>query len=249
MTALFLGILGAIVGSFIAVVVVRWPSGETPLRGRSRCDGCDRTLQARELIPILSALLLRGRCRTCGTPIAAVHWRIEATALAIGAAAGGLARAPSEAGAGALFGWLLLALAGLDLTAFFLPDILTFATAALGLLGAWIEPSPSFVDRLIGGCVGFGSLWAVDHIYQRIRGRRGLGGGDPKLFGAIGCWLGWSPLPSVLLGAALLGLALALAQHMRGRTIGLEDRLPFGAMLAAAAFVAWLDMHGGGGPN
>ncbi|WP_267414760.1 prepilin peptidase, partial [Sphingomonas sp. GC_Shp_4] len=111
--AAMLGVLGAILGSFIAALVSRWPEGRSVMRGRSACDGCGRTLSSLELVPLLSALWLRGRCRRCGVRIAPLHWIIELAALAIGAAAGWVA--PGVVGiAGAVFGWLLLALAALD---------------------------------------------------------------------------------------------------------------------------------------
>ena len=96
-------VLGAIIGSFLATIVVRWPRGESVLRGRSHCDGCGRTLTALELVPIVSALLQRGKCRTCGAAIERDHLTVELAAAAIGATAFGVA--PGLAGAGwAVFG-------------------------------------------------------------------------------------------------------------------------------------------------
>ena len=123
-----LGVLGAIVGSFVAALVIRWPQDQSVMRGRSACDACGRTLTARDLVPLLSALWLRGRCRTCGVPIDPLHWRIEAIAALIGVLAG-VATASPLAVAGAIFGWLLLALAALDATALWLPDRLTITLA------------------------------------------------------------------------------------------------------------------------
>ena len=79
-----LGVLGALVGSFVAALVVRWPQDRSVMRGRSACDECGRTLTARDLVPLLSALTLRGRCRTCRAPIDPLHWRVEAIAALIG---------------------------------------------------------------------------------------------------------------------------------------------------------------------
>ncbi len=118
--------------------------------------------------------------------------------------------------------------------------MLALAGIAAGLGG--IEPP--LADRLIGGSAGFGSLWLIGFAYQRLRGREGLGGGDPKLLGAIGLWLGWRMLPAVLLLAALTGLALVLVGMLTGRAAKLDDRVPFGALLAIAAYPAWLFLLG-----
>ena len=93
---------------------------------------------------------------------------------------------------------------------------------------------------MISGVAAFAVLWLIGWSYRRLRGRDGLGGGDPKLFGAIGMWLGWRALPFVLLGASVLGLAVVLLLRVSGRRIGMDDRVPLGTMLAAAAWLVWL---------
>ena len=98
-----------------------------------------------------------------------------------------------------------------------------------------------------GGAAGFASLWLIGFAYKRLRGREGLGGGDPKLLGAIGLWLGWRILPAVLFLAALTGLAFVLVGMVRGRAAKLDDRMPFGALLAIAAYPAWLFLLGSAG--
>ncbi|MDB5675230.1 MAG: peptidase [Sphingomonas bacterium] len=238
-----LGLLGAIIGSFVATLVIRWPEGRSVLRGRSHCDSCDAMLGARDLVPLVSAALARGRCRHCAAPIDPRHWQIELAAAAIGVAAG-LAVPGPVATAGAAFGWLLLALAALDLAIFWLPNQLTIILAVGGLLTGVIGIDPPLTTRLIGGAAGFAGLWCVGQGYRLLRKREGLGGGDPKLLGAIGLWLGWAMLPAVLLLAALTGLALVLVGHLSGRAARLDDRVPFGALLAIAAYPAWLFLLG-----
>lgn len=239
--ALLLGGLGAIFGSFIAALVIRWPQGRSVLRGRSACDGCGRALAAIELVPLLSALVMRGRCGACGAAIDPLHGRVEAAGLAVGAAAGALLPG-AEAVAAAIFGWLLLALAALDATEFWLPDALTAPLALLGVAAGLAGIAPDLQARLIGGVGGFASLWLVARGYRLVRGREGLGGGDPKLFGAIGLWLGWQPLPAVLLLAAMIGLGVVLFRLANGRAVAADDALPFGTLLAIAAYPAALAM-------
>ncbi|MBJ6120826.1 prepilin peptidase [Sphingomonas mollis] len=243
-----LAVLGAIVGSFVAALVVRWTEDRSVMRGRSACDACGRTLGPAELVPLLSALVQRGRCRGCGARIDPIHWRIEAAAVVIGGAAGGVVAGP-VAIAGAAFGWLLLALAALDWRAFWLPDRLTGLLAAAGLAtglatGLGDRMPPSLTDRLIGGVAGFAMLWAIATGYRRWRGREGMGGGDPKLFGAIGLWIGWRMLPAVMLTASLIGLGIVLFRWLTGRAMAADDALPLGTLLALAAYPAWLMMIG-----
>lgn len=238
-------LLGAIVGSFVATLVIRLPQGRG-LGGRSECDRCGRQLRAIELVPILSYALLRGRCTSCAQPIHRRHPLIELAAAALGATA--FALAPGWSGvAGALFGWILLALAVLDAEHLWLPDVLTVPLLAGGLAGAFVVGQPSIGDRLIGAAAGYCGLFLIAWAYKRARGRDGLGGGDPKLFAAIGAWLGWAPLPLVLLGASLIGLLSVGLAMLRGKSVGADTRIPLGTLLALAAWPVWLASAGAGG--
>jgi leader peptidase (prepilin peptidase)/N-methyltransferase len=228
---------GLIAGSLLGNLVVRWPRGEG-MGGRSACDACGVPLAVRDLVPLLSFVLARGRCRACGQAIDPMHPIVEASCAIVGLVA--LAISPDAAGlTAALVGWLLVALAALDIRQFWLPDVLTAALAMIAALSAWVVDPPATIDRAIGGCAAFGSLWLIAALYRRLRGREGLGGGDPKLFGAIGLWLGWQPLPFVLLGASGIGLAVALSMMLRGNQVTPATRMPFGALMAVAAFVVW----------
>ena len=237
---LLAGMLGGLIaGSFLATIAIRWPGGRSVAAGRSRCDACGITLSPAELVPVLSYVAQRGRCRRCAAPIAAKHLSLEV----IGALLGGASLA-SHAGwaglAGAVMAWLLLTLAVLDLDHFWLPDRLTFTLIAAGLVAAVATGVPRLTDNVIGAAGGWVVLAGIAAAYHRLRGRVGIGGGDPKLFAGIGAWLGWQALPLVLLLAALLGLVVAGAMHLRGQRIALATRLPLGTLLAAAAWPLWL---------
>lgn len=237
-------VAGAIFGSFIANLVLRWPRGEQVLGGRSRCEACGKPLGIVELVPILSHLLQRGRCRACGATIDRRHLAIEAGAALIGASA--LFASPDLNGvAGAVFGWFLLALAALDAEHFWLPDRLTLPLGALGLAAGAAGLGVPFADRVIGAAAGFGALAAIALGYRALRGRDGLGWGDPKLLGAIGAWLGWQMLPIVLLLASLIGLLAVLAQRARGEAVSATTRVPLGALMAVAAWPLWLLLAAG----
>ncbi len=232
-------VLGAIVGSFLAAILIRWPEGRSVMKGRSQCDSCGRTLSPRDLVPILSWFLVRGRCRHCGAAIDRRHLAIEAGAALIGLTAIFAHPLPAAVFT-AIFGWWLFLLAALDVEYQWLPDRLTLPLIPAGLAVAWHGIGPSLEERLIGAVAGFLALALIAFAYRRLRGREGLGGGDPKLLAAIGAWLGWQQLPFVTLGAGLLGLAAILLRRSRGETIAATDRLPLGALLALAAWPIWL---------
>jgi leader peptidase (prepilin peptidase)/N-methyltransferase len=228
------GVSGLIAGSFLATLVLRWPRCEQPI-GRSRCESCGAQLGAAELVPLLSYALQRGRCRRCNAPIDRLHPIIELAAAAIGLIA--FAAVPNPAGfAGALLGWILLALIVLDMQHQWLPDALTLPLLGLGLV---LGPAP-LPDRLLAAGLGGSVLLAIRFAYQRLRGREGLGLGDVKLMAALGAWLSPAFLPPLLLVAALIGFAMAGLLRLRGQPVGPEVRLPFGACLAMAGFPMWL---------
>jgi len=239
-------VFGLIIGSFLATLVVRWPQGKSVMTGRSRCDNCDHQLGLSELIPIFSHIFQLGKCKSCGAAIKTDHLMIELAAGLIGGLA--LFVAPGFEGAlGAIFGWILLALAALDANHQWLPDRLTALLAVSGLAASLVIAEPDITNRLIGGAVGFLSLFLIARIYHLLRSREGLGGGDPKLLGAIGCWLGWSALPLVILGAAIIGLAAIAAMRVRGETVTASSTLPLGSFMAITAFPLWLFQTANGG--
>ena len=232
------GLLGLLVGSYIATLTLRWPQGRSAATGRSACDGCGRPLAWYELVPLLSYAALRGRCRTCGAPIDRRHPALEAAAAVIGAAS--LWVYPDAVGLlGAAFGWALLTLAVLDVEHYWLPDAITLPLIGFGLaLGVRFDPP--FIDRLIGAVAGYAVLAGIAALYRAARGRQGMGGGDPKLFAAAGAWLGWQALPFVMVLASIIGLASVAVASARGRAVTATTRLPFGAPLCVAAWGTWL---------
>lgn len=232
-------LLGLIIGSFLATLILRWPEDRSVVGGRSSCDQCGHRLRAWELVPVASFILQAGKCRRCGAGIARDHLAIELAAALIGGLA--LFAAPGVEGlAGALFGWLLLTLAALDVKHHWLPDRLTVGLAISGLVASLLFADPSLYDRLIGGFAGFISLAIIAALYKSVRKRDGLGGGDPKMLGAIGCWLGWQALPVVILGASAVGLLVALSWRLRGTGVDKDTMLPLGSLMAIAAFPLWL---------
>jgi leader peptidase (prepilin peptidase)/N-methyltransferase len=233
--ASLLALLGTIFGSFAGAVCVRWPFGESVVTGRSRCDHCHANLRIYELIPILSYLLQRGRCRSCGKAISASLLWIEIACASLGLACAVLF-SPSQAATAAFFCWLLVPLIILDWRHYWLPDALLIWLGIGGLIIGGSAPGAlPITDRLIGGAIGFFVLELLRRLYSRLRGIDAMGAGDPKLYGVLGLWLGWQALPPLMLVASLLGIADHVRrQYPKGRS---EKRLPLGAYLSITAML------------
>ena len=232
-------LLGAILGSFIATILIRWPQGRSVIAGRSRCDSCGRPLGPGDMVPILSYAALHGKCRACGVRIDRRQFAVELAAATLGLVALVAHPLPLAAITLGLGLWLLL-LAMLDLEHQWLPDRLTLPLVPLGLMAAWAGFGPSLIERAIGAVAGWAALFLIALAYRRLRGRDGMGGGDPKLLAAIGAWVGALQLPFVLLGAGLLGLAAILLMRLRGEQVSATTRLPLGTLMAVAAWPIWL---------
>ena len=233
-------ILAPFVGSFLCVLVRRFPRGESIVHPRSHCETCGRVLGARELVPVLSYLVQRGRCVGCGTPISIDHLVIELAAVLPPLAV--LALVPAAPFPvvlfGSVLGWALLAMSLIDWRHWRLPDVLTLPLLLLALAWtAWWAPS-LLTDHALAAAGGWFGLAAFAASYRRIRGRPGLGLGDAKLLGAGGAAVGLAALGPCLLLAALLGIIMAIARHGRGARGG--SPVPFGPALALAIFSSWL---------
>lgn len=238
---LAMGGLGLIVGSFLAAVSVRLPADEDVVTRPSACRSCGVRLKPWNLVPVFSWLAQGGRCGACRARISFRYPLIETAAGCVGvwSAVHGAGDAPLTA-ATAILGWKLLLIAVIDGEHFWLPDILTWPLAASGLLAAAALSGGAPWNQIIGTVLGFGLLWLVGEGYRRLRGRQGLGGGDPFLFAGAGAWVGWMGLPSVLLWAALGGLSVVAARLALRRPVRGDDRLPFGVFLAGGAWLVWL---------
>ena len=215
----FLLLLSVFIGSFLGTVIRRLPEGRPiMMSARSACEACGARLAPRDLVPLVSWLAARGRCRYCGVALGWFYPGVELGALAVATIAITI-DGPEQAWLDCLLGWWLLALGWIDLRVWLLPDALT-----LPLLAA----------------IGYLALRAIGWIYERLRGREGLGQGDAKLFAAAGAWLGTAALSQVVLLAAAAALLAAAAVGLSGTRIRAHTALPFGPFLALAIWPLWL---------
>lgn len=232
------GLLGIVMGSAMSAVAWRVPRGRSWVKGRSVCPACAAVLEPADLVPLLSFLAARGRCRHCG---AGIGWRYPLTELLCGAWAvlvylevGLVPALPFLA----LWGFLMVALMWIDLDFQLLPDALTFPGALIAI--AAVLPRPGGARHaLLGMLVGSGLLWLLAWGYLRLRNQEGLGGGDIKLAAMFGALLGWKLTLVTLFLAALAGSVWGVTLMLR-RTGGGQTALPFGTLLCPAAMVVFL---------
>ena len=236
---LLLVVSAPFIGSFLGVVVERWPRGDAFVFGRSRCPHCMHVLGLRDLVPLVSWFATLARCRYCQRRLSMWYPAIEVSALVI--AVWSVVVTPvGLAWISAIFGWALLTLAVIDLRWLWLPHALTVPLAFAGLLvnGLWSWQIP--FDQLVGAVFGYLTLTVVAQLYRRYREREGLGGGDAILFAALGTWVGWQGLPTILLYGGISGLLHLALQNWSGRAIRLTTLLPFGPHLCLGGWLVWL---------
>jgi leader peptidase (prepilin peptidase)/N-methyltransferase len=255
-----LAVLGLLIGSFLNVVIHRlplmmergWRTESAELLGvkidevpaltlsspRSRCPSCGHAIRWYENIPVVSYLVLRGKCSACGTPISARYPAIEVLTAALFAACGLQFGAQPAVLLWCGLAATLVALAFIDLDTSFLPDDLTLPLMWAGIVSAALGWIPVTLGASVGGAVaGYLSLWFVFHAYRLIRGKEGMGAGDFKLLAALGAWMGWQAIPSIILLASAVGAIVGIAlivfrQHDR------EVPIPFGPYLAGGGIAA-----------
>lgn len=258
LTGLFF--LGLLIGSFLNVVILRlparleheWhcqcsellglsPSGESPLppsivHGRSHCPRCGHGIRAWENIPVLSWLILRGKCSSCGGWISIRYPVVEITTAILFLVAG-LQFGPSvQCLAVLILTSMLICLVGVDIDHQLLPDNLTLSLLWLGLSLNLFEVFAAPTDAIVGALAGYLSLWTVYHLFRLLTGKEGMGHGDFKLLSAFGAWMGWQALPFVILVSSLVGALTGIGLMLIG-THRKDRPLPFGPFLAVAGMI------------
>jgi leader peptidase (prepilin peptidase)/N-methyltransferase len=230
------GVFGAIVGSFLNVCIYRLPRNTSIVWPGSRCTKCDRYLAWFENIPILSYVALRGRCRSCGTPISIRYPIVEALTAIMFAAAWWYFGPGLLLVSRLLFGCMLIVLFSIDLEHHLLPNVITLPGIVVGMALSWFT-EPGWWAALIGILVGGGALYAIAELYYRLRHEEGLGMGDVKMLAMIGAFVGWKLTLVTLALASIAGSILGLWMIATSRG-GMKYALPFGTFLAVGAAAA-----------
>jgi leader peptidase (prepilin peptidase)/N-methyltransferase len=234
MHPLVLGIFGAMIGSFLNVVIYRVPRGMSIVNPPSSCTSCSARIKPWDKVPVLSWIILGGKCRTCKTRISPRYPLIEGATALVFAGCGRFLPDPSLVIPALLFSGAMIAVTFIDLDHRIIPDAITYPGLAIALIlsftGISIDPAHAFWGALAGG----GSLFLVAWCYRVVTGRDGLGGGDIKLLAMVGAFLGPVGAALTILFGSLAGTLFAIAT-MKSSGLGLKSELPFGTFLAPCA--------------
>jgi leader peptidase (prepilin peptidase)/N-methyltransferase len=253
-----LAVLGLVVGSFLNVVIHRLPkiiesqwqrayaafSGESPLNEErlslaypgSHCTHCNADIKPIQNIPIISYLVLRGKCASCETPISARYPLVEALTALLWVLCGAQFGVSNALAGAMLLTAALVVLTAIDLDHQLLPDSLTLPLLWAGLLLNIDSTFVSLQSAVLGAVFGYLCLWTVFWLFKMITGKEGMGYGDFKLLAALGAWFGLAALPTIVLLSSVVGAALGMALIVTGK----QDRdtpMPFGPFLAGAGLI------------
>ncbi len=257
-------LFGLMIGSFLNVVIYRlpimleraWHLESSELLGqnpkpehvgtfnlnspRSRCSNCETPISAWQNIPIISFLLLRGKCASCQH---AISWRYPfvelTTALLTAVVAWHFFPDVYTAIAAIVLTWTLIALTGIDYDTYLLPDNITLPLVWLGLIVNYFGLITTLDSALWGAVAGYGSLWSIFWLFKLLTGKEGMGYGDFKLLAALGAWLGWQMLPAIVLISSLVAAVIGISLIVfSGRER--SKAIPFGPYLAIAGWIVLL---------
>jgi len=234
--AVLAALFGLVVGSFLNVCIHRLPLGLSLVHPPSRCGSCGAPVRWRDNIPIVSWLLLRGRCRACGVPISIVYPIVELATAVVFVLAYLQYGLTVLLGVRLLFACAMIVLFVIDLQHRLLPNVVTVPGVVVGLAASFFLP-PGWFDSAIGVLVGGGVLFAIAEAYYRIRHEEGMGMGDVKMLAMIGAFLGWKLAIVTLVVASFAGSIIGLGM-MAIKNESMKYALPFGTFLAVGAIVA-----------
>lgn len=235
---IFLTVVGAAIGSFLNVLIYRIPAGQSIVFPSSRCPKCAKSIRFYDNVPIISYLVLRGRCRDCHEKISLRYPFVEA----ITALLSMFLFLKFGLSAHYLFSFAftcaLIVITFIDLDHQIIPDVITLPGIPIFFLTAIFFMGIPFIEALLGILIGGGCLFAIAFLYEIITKREGMGGGDIKLLAMLGAFLGWKSLFFILFVSSLLGAIVGISV-MIGRGKDMKYAVPFGPFLSIAA-VAYL---------
>ncbi len=255
-------VLGLVVGSFLNVVIYRLPEmmnrewrkdcleflqqpAETETAKfnlntpRSRCASCGHQITALENIPVISYLLLGGKCSSCKTALSLQYPMVELFSGVVSVVVGWHFGVSPQALAALLLSWCLIAASGIDIGHKLLPDSITLPLLWLGILLSFFDIFVSLEDSVIGAMAGYMSLWSVFIVFKVITGKEGMGHGDFKLLAMLGAWTGWKMLLVIILTSSVVGATIGITMILLKKS-DRNSQIPFGPYLAAAGWLTLL---------
>ncbi|HEX7024451.1 MAG TPA: prepilin peptidase, partial [Gemmatimonadales bacterium] len=233
LSAIIGALFGAVIGSFLNVCIVRLPADQSVVSPPSRCPKCGKPVEWRDNIPVVSWLLLGGKCRGCREPISSLYPMVELATALIWAGMAWQYGWGLPALKGALFGTILLGIALTDAREYIIPNEFTYGGLAIGLVLAAPSGLDAVLAALIGTAVGFVILWVVGVAGRWAFKEEAIGGGDIKMMAMVGAFVGWQGVLLTIFLGALAGTAIFLPLTLIGR----KKLVPFGVFLAVGASV------------
>ena len=239
---IFVFIFGAIVGSFINVVIFRLPGGKSVIFPSSRCPHCESDIKWYDNIPLFSYISLRGRCRYCKKAISIQYPIVELSMGLLSLALYSSFALSLTYGIYFVFAAALLAIIVIDIYHQIIPDLISLPGIIIGFGVSFINPHITWQESGLGILLGGGSLYAIATLYYMITKREGMGGGDIKLLAMIGAFTGWKSLPFVIFSSSLLGtlvgLGVMIKQKKGGKTV-----VPYGPFLSIGGLLYIFFQH------
>ncbi len=236
MVVAFAGLVGAIVGSFLNVCIARWPAEESVVKPRSRCPDCKSLIAWYDNLPVVSWIVLRAKCRHCGKGISVQYPLIELATAGVWAYTA-YQHGPSLAALQwAVFGTILLGIAMTDAQQYIIPDEFSLGGLVIGLLFSLAGGLPGLGQAVVGAIVGFGVLYLVGFLGTMAFKEEAMGGGDIKMMGMVGAFLGWQGVLLTIFLGALAGSIIFVPLSLIGR----RKLVPFGVFLSVGAAATYL---------
>jgi len=229
-------VMGLAIGSFLNVCIARLPVDLSVVRPRSRCPQCEKEIIWRDNIPVLSWILLRGKCRNCGKGISIQYPLVEIGVALLWVWGVWQYGVSLNAAAAIVFSTILVGIAMTDLQTYIIPNEYTLGGLVVGLALAALNGVPALISSATGAAVGFGLLLTVAYLGEKAFGQEAMGGGDIKMMAMVGAFIGWKGVLLTIFGGALFGSIVFVPLSL----FGIKKLVPFGVFLSPAAFVAFV---------
>ena len=240
MDFVFVIVLGALWGSFANVCIYRLPLEKGVVSGRSFCPNCNNLITWKDNIPVISFLLLNGKCRKCKKKISSQYLLVEVISILLFSIIYFLYGISITTLLLLILSLNFLIIFFIDFKHYIIPNVLTFSMMFLGFVKSFVTDLhpmfPNYLNSLIGGIFGYGIIWSIIFFYKQVRKKEGMGLGDAKLLSAIGFWFGWFSIPFVIFLSSIIAL-LAVAPSLINKSRKFSSQIPFGPYIIVATLI------------
>ena len=240
MDFIFVIVLGALWGSFANVCIYRLPIEKGVVSGRSFCPKCTNLITWKDNIPIISFLLLNGKCRKCKKKISSQYLIVEIINILIFLAIYFIYGVSITTLLLMILGLSFLIIFFIDFKHYIIPNVITFSMMSLGFIKSFVPDLhpifPNYLNSLIGGIFGYGIIWSIIFFYKQVRKKEGMGLGDAKLLSTIGFWFGWFSIPFVIFLSSIIAL-LSVAPSLINKSRKFSSQIPFGPYIIVATLI------------